>query len=239
MTIETRGSNPHPTNEPEGTATSGFSRRTFLAVSGMTAGVAVIAVACGSDDDGSTAGGTTATTAAAGGSTSTTAAGGGGGDLAIAAGAAGLEVLAVNTYKAALDAATAGDLGEVPPAVAEFATKAKSQHKAALDAWNGVLADNGEVEVTDPPADLETTVNDAFAQVTDITGVAELALMLESIAADTYLDAQSMLEGGDAKQLAGSIQVVDRQHIAILNYVLGDYPVPDTFQNTEQSVLTS
>ena len=234
MTTETQG----PNTVPEAPASSGLSRRKFLAVSGMTAGVAVIAVACGSDDDGgSGAAGTTATTAAAGGNTTTTA-GGGEGDLAIAAGAAGLEVLAVNTYGAALDAATAGDLGEVPPAVAEFATKAKSQHQAALDAWNGVLADNGEAEVTDPPADLETTVNDAFAEVTDVTGVAELALMLEGIAADTYLDAQSMLEGSDAKQLAGSIQVVDRQHIAILNYVLGEYPVPDTFQNTDQSVLT-
>ncbi len=101
-----------------------------------------------------------------------------------------------------------------------------------------MLADNGEAEVSDPPADLETTVNDAFAEVTDVVGVAELALMLEGIAADTYLDAQSMLEGSDAKALAGSIQVVDRQHIAILNYVLGEYPVPDTFQNTDQSVLS-
>ncbi len=231
MTTETEAINP--VGPP---ASSGLSRRKFLAVSGMTAGVAVIAVACGSDDNASGTDPTTATTAAAGGSTTVTA-GGGGGDLAIAAGAAGLEVLAVNTYGAALDAATAGDLGDVPPAVAEFATKAKDQHQAALDAWNGVLTDNGESAVSDPPADLEATVNDAFAEVTDVTGVAELALMLEGIAADTYLDAQSMLEGGDAKQLAGSIQVVDRQHIAILNYVLGEYPVPDTFQSAENSVL--
>ena len=85
---------------------------------------------------------------------------------------------------------------------------------------------------------LAPSLRDAFAEVTDVVGVAELALMLEGIAADTYLDAQSMLEGSDARQLAGSIQVVDRQHIAILNYVLGEYPVPDTFQNTDQSVLS-
>src|SRR5215213_7724397 len=86
----------------------GMDRRRFLAVSGLAAGAG----------------------------TSTTAGGGAQGDLAIAMGAAGLEVLAVNTYGAALDAATAGDLGEVPPAVAEFATTAKMQHQAALDAWN-------------------------------------------------------------------------------------------------------
>ena len=29
--------------------------------------------------------------------------------------------------------------------------------------------------------------------------------------------------------LAGSIQIIDAQHVAILNYVLGEYPVPDVF----------
>jgi len=215
---------------------AGMNRRRFLVTSGLAAGAAVAVVACGSDGDNNATSGATATTAAAGGNTTTTA-GGGGGDLAIAAGAAGLEVLAVNTYGAALDAAAAGDLGEVPPAVAEFATTAKKQHQDALDAWNGVLADNGEPEVTDPPADLETTVNEAFAQVTDPAGVAELALMLETIASHTYLDAQAMLEGGDARVLAASIQYVDQQHAAILNFVLGEYPVPEVFQSTDQSIL--
>ncbi len=157
---------------------SGMNRRRFLAFSGMAAGAGIALVACGDDSadnaDGTAAGATTTT---AGGSSTT--APDGGGDLAIAMGAAGLEVLAVNTYGAALDAATAGDLGEVPPAVAEFATTAKMQHQAALDAWNGVITDAGEQAVTMPPADLEQTVNDQFGQVTDVVGVAELANMLE------------------------------------------------------------
>ena len=57
----------------------------------------------------------------------------------MAALAASLEVLAVNTYGAALDAATGGALGEVPPAVAEFVTTAQAHHQAHLDAWNEVL----------------------------------------------------------------------------------------------------
>ena len=48
--------------------------------------------------------------------------------------AASLEVLAVNTYGAALDAATSGALGDVPPAVAEFVTTAQAHHQAHLDA---------------------------------------------------------------------------------------------------------
>jgi hypothetical protein len=210
-----------------------MDRRRFLAVTGMAAGAGVVLVACGDDSsneaDGTATGLTTTTTAPA--------AGGAQGDLAIAQGAAGLEVLAVNTYGAALDAAAAGDLGPVPDAVAEFATTAKRQHQAALDAWNGVLADAGEAEVTMPPADLERMVDEQFGQVTDVNGVAQLANMLEQTASQTYLDAQTMLEGADARTLAGSIQVVDQQHSAVLNFVLGEYPVPDVFQSTDMSVL--
>jgi len=213
----------------------GMDRRRFLAVTGMAAGAGVVLVACGddsADDADGTAAGMTTTTAAGGGS-----GGGAQGDLAIAMGAAGLELLAVNTYTAALDAATAGDLGPVPDAVAEFATTAQQQHQAALDAWNGVLTGAGEQEVTMPPSDLEQTVNDQFGQVTDVVGVAELANMLEQTAAQTYLDAQAVLEGADARTLAGSIQVVAQQHSAILNFVLGEYPVPEVFQPTDMSVL--
>ena len=212
----------------------GMDRRRFLAVSGLAAGAGIALVACSDDSGDTVADGTTTT---AGGATSTTAGGGGQGDLAIAMGAAGLEVLAVNTYGAALDAATAGDLGQVPDAVAEFATTAKRQHQAALDAWNGVLTGAGEQEVTMPPADLEQTVNDQFAQVTDVAGLAQLANMLEQTASQTYLDAQSVLEGADARALAGSIQVVDQQHSAVLNFVVGEYPVPDVFQSTDMSIL--
>jgi hypothetical protein len=35
-----------------------------------------------------------------------------------------------------------------------------------------------------------------------------------------------------AINFAGSIRIIDRQHVAILNCVLGEYPVPDTFANT-------
>ena len=38
-----------------------------------------------------------------------------------------------------------------------------------------------------------------------------------------------LLTDKDAIKLAGSIQVVDAQHVSILLFVLGQYPVPDTF----------
>ncbi|MEP7111839.1 MAG: ferritin-like domain-containing protein [Ilumatobacteraceae bacterium] len=156
-------------------------------------------------------------------------------DLKVAGLAAGLEALAVGTYKAALDAAGAGALGEVPPAVGEFVTVAMAQHQAQLDAWNKVLTGAGSAAVTEPNATLKPTVDAAFAKVTDVAGAATLALMLEQIASATYLNAQNVLTDKDAIQLAGSIQIIDAQHAAILLYVLGEYPVPDVFAKTEMA----
>ncbi|MFN0070483.1 MAG: ferritin-like domain-containing protein [Chloroflexota bacterium] len=152
------------------------------------------------------------------------------GDLAIARFAASLEVLAVNTYTAALSAATAGRLGTVPPAVATYVQTAQAHHQFARDQWNNVIRSAGGAAVDQPPADLNATVQQAFGQVTNVTGVAELALMLEQIAADTYLSAIPNLSSAAAIELAGNFQIIDQQHASILLYVLGRYPVPDVFQ---------
>ena len=209
-------------------------RRRFLLGAGVVGAGAVLA-ACGGDDDeaGVAETGSTSSTAGDDATTSTSGDGEGGGDAAVAALAASLEVLAVNTYTAALDAATSGALGEVPPAVAEFVTTAQGQHQAHLDAWNEVLTSAGQPEVDAPPADLEQTVNDMFAEVTDVAGAARLALLLEDTAAATYLSAIPSLQSTDAIRMAGSICCVDRQHAAVLRFVLGEYPVPEVFGRVE------
>jgi hypothetical protein len=220
------------TNDP-GAGAQGWSRRGFLGGAGAV-GAALVLAACG--DDNGTASSTTAnpgetpSTSAAPATTASPA-----DDAKIAALAAGLEVLAVNTYKGALDAATAGKLGAVPPAVATFASTAMSQHKAHLDAWNAVITKAGGKAVDQPNATLKPTVDAAFAKVTDVTGVALLALMLEDIAAATYLSAIPVIADKEAIKLAGSIQIIDMQHSAILHYVLGDYPVPDVFAKTDKA----
>jgi hypothetical protein len=146
------------------------------------------------------------------------------GDLAVAAVAASLENLAVFAYNAGLMAATAGKLGTVPPAVATFATTVKGQHQQHADAWNGVLKSKGKAAVTVTNPKLTPTVQSDFAKVTDVTGLAELALTLETIAAQTYQAEISMLKSKSAIGLSSSIQPVEMQHIAILYYVLGKYP---------------
>lgn len=246
---------PDETTTPGAPALSLLNRRRFIAGIGV-AGAAVALGACGGDDDDEGSSDTTeggdeeTTTTAEEEETSTRAAeeettttaegdepaeGGAAADTEIAMLAAGLEVLAVQTYQAAADAATAGDLGEVPEAVVEFVTTALAHHEAHLGAWNDVLTGGGNEEVTEPNEELKATVDEALGEVTDVEGAARLALMLEQIAADTYLDAISKLTNPDAIEAAGSIYVVDRQHQSILYYVLGEYPVPEVFGTVEMS----
>jgi hypothetical protein len=236
-------------NQPE-IVIPALSRRRLLAGAAAVVGAGLVAAACGSDKNsaGSATTGPSGSTSPSAGSATTIGAPadttamtaaptettpGGSVDLKVAALAASLEVLAVGTYKAALDAAGKGALGDVPPAVAEFVTVAMGQHQKQLDAWNGVLTGAGGAAVTAPNATLKPTVDAAFAKVADVAGAARLALMLEQIASATYLNAQNVLTDKDAIMLAGSIQIIDAQHAAILLYVLGEYPVPDVFAKTD------
>ncbi len=146
------------------------------------------------------------------------------GDLAVAAVAASLENLAVFAYTAGLSAATAGKLGTVPPAVATFATTARAQHTQHATAWNAVLRAHGKARVTTTNPTLTPTVKSDFAKVTNVVELANLALLLETIAAETYQVETSKLMSTEAIGLSASIQPVEMQHIAILYYVLGEYP---------------
>lgn len=229
VTTETNDTTSSPANAIAGMS---LSRRRFLVGAGAV-GVAAVAAACGGDDD------AVETGTGSDNETTTSAAEskGGSGDVEVAKVAAGLEVLAVNTYKAALDAATAGKLGEVPPAVGEYVKTAMGHHQEHLDAWNKVITGADGKEVTEPNAKLKPVVDAEFAKVKDVAGAAKLALMLEDIAAQTYLKVLPTLKSKDAIKLAGSIQAVDQQHQAILLFALGMYPVPETFQKTEKAAV--
>ena len=146
------------------------------------------------------------------------------GDLAVAAVAASLENLAVYAYNAGLQAATAGKLGTVPPAVATFAMTAKSQHTDHAQAWNAAITGAGHPAVTATDPVVTPIVQAAFAKVTDASGLAQLALLLENTAAQTYQSAIPALTASKSIAVAATIQPVEMQHAAILYYVLGQYP---------------
>lgn len=221
-------------------AEDGVSRRRFLVTTGATgaAAAAVIAVGSGAASASTRPHGQASRPASKPAAPSQSGKPSAETDLATAAFAASLEVLAVGTYQAALDAAGAGKLGPVPPVVATFATTAKAQHQQHLDKLNSVLTGAGKAAVTQPDAKLKATVDGRFAQVTDAIGVAKLARDLEVIASATYQKAIPTLTPETAV-VAGSILCVDRQHVAILNYALGEYPVPDTFASTEMAASPS
>ena len=181
-----------------------LSRRRFLA--GSAAGLAVVATGC-TGDDGSGAAALT-------------------NDLDIAVVAAGLEKLAVDTYTAAGRMATDGKLGAaIPPAVATLVATATGHHHQALISWNKLLTTAGRAEVTAPKEPLRTAIDAAIARLTDILGVAALALRLEDYASQTYLAAIPTLTSADAIRLAVEISVVSHQRQAVLRYVLGLNPV--------------
>jgi hypothetical protein len=202
------------------------SRRGFLIGAGATLGGLVLA-ACSSSSD-SSSGSTTTTKAAAGSS------GGLATDLKIAALASALENTAVATYQAGIDAATQGHLGAVPPAIVTFAQTAQQQHKDHAAAWNAILTGANKPAVSG----IDTTVYDgvvkpAFAQVTDVAGLGKLALELENVAAATYLSVIPVVSDSGGVKTVATIQPVEMQHAAILNFVLGQYPVPDAFAKTD------
>lgn len=195
------------------------SRRTFLlGALGLGAGGAILA-ACGTSHTSTRSTAASGATPSSGGS-----AGGLSGDLAVAAMAASLENLGVYAYNAGLQAATAGKLGTVPPAVATFAKTAMAQHKDHAKAWNSVLTAAGKPAVTATDPALTPTVQSKFAQVKDVTGLAQLALLIENVAAQTYQNGIAVLSSSKAVAVAATIQPVEMQHAAILYYTLGEYP---------------
>ncbi|MFD7900776.1 ferritin-like domain-containing protein [Kitasatospora sp. NPDC059747] len=166
---------------------------------------------------------------------SPSASGGYTGDLRVVALAVALENQAVGAYKAALDAAGAGKLGTVPPAVATFVTTAMNQHADHAKAWNAVLTGAGLAAINDVPLSNQADTMAALGKAASVGDVAKLALELEDQAAQTYLFATYNVTGAAGIATAASIAPLEAMHAAIQNYVLGQYPVPDDFLPTDKA----
>ncbi len=206
-----------------------FGRRRFFALAGGVAGAGLLA-ACSSSSSTATASASPADSASA---SAVATAGGMGqdlsGDLKVVAMAASLENSGVATYKAGIAAAHGGKLGTVPPAMVTFAETAMSQHQDHAKAWNAVLGAAGKQPVTAVNPAVQPKINTDFAKVKNVTGLGELALMVENIAGQTYQSGLSVIKSPAGIKTAASIQPVEFQHAAILNFILGKYPVPDAF----------
>ena len=103
------------------------------------------------------------------------------GDLAVVALAASLENLAVATYQAGIDAATAGKLGAVPPAVVTFAHDRAEPAQGPRRGVERRAHRRGQEGGHRRRPHGEEVVDTAFAQVKDVPGLAKLALDLENV----------------------------------------------------------
>ena len=205
-----------------------LGRRDVL-LGGGAGALALVAAACGGDDGGGEEAGGEAP-AEGGAATPDTS-----GDLVVARRMAGLEVAVADAYATMLEAAGTGGIGAVPPAVENYVTTASEHHQTHLRSWNDLLFAGGEEEVTEAPAELVELVDGELRGVRDVPGAARAALRLEEVAAASYLAAIPELVDSTAITLAATIQPIDMQHAAILRFVLGQYPVPETFASVDDA----
>jgi hypothetical protein len=200
-----------------------FDRRRFLIGAGGVVAVGALA-ACSSSSSPKPKATTGSSSAMAGGEGQLLT-----GDLRVVAMAASLENSGIATYMAGIKAVTAGKLGKVPAAVVTFAETAMAQHQDHQKAWNAVLTGSGKKAVTAVDPIIQPTINTAFAKVTTVAELAELALLVEDTAGETYQNGLSVIKSAAGIKTAASIQPVEFQHAAILSFVLGKYPVPSAF----------
>ncbi len=140
-------------------------------------------------------------------------------DVQILQTAASLENLAVATYGAAL-----GLPGfDANATVAAFAMTTMEQHAAHGDAFNAQAETLGGQRQDEVNQQAQAVVDQAM--LTDASGnanyegIVELAMTLEQVATQTYVQNVLQLEDGTAKELMASIMGVEAQHLATLRAV--------------------
>jgi hypothetical protein len=135
--------------------------------------------------------------------------------------AASIEVLAVSTYGTAETLPYIGG-SSANPVVSKFVSVTKSQHEQHLVAFNAALAKMGAKKQNKPDPAFVPVVNKAVASLSGASaaqgtaGVVALALELENIAAETYVNDVPNLKTSVHKALFASIMGVEAQHAAVL-----------------------
>jgi len=142
-------------------------------------------------------------------------------DVQVLQTASSIEVLAVSTYKTALGLPYIGG-SSANPVVKTFATTTMSQHADHLAAFQAATKSLGGSEQTTPDPAFVPVADKAVTAITKASPsagsllVVALALELENIAAETYVNNMSLLSDANAKKVTASIMGVEAQHVAIL-----------------------
>jgi hypothetical protein len=145
-------------------------------------------------------------------------------DVQVLQTASSIEVLAVSTYKTALMLPYIGG-SAANPVLKAFATMTMAQHADHLAAFQAATTALGGKKQSSPDPAFVPVVYKAVTAITKATPtngallVVGLALELENIAAETYVNNMSLLASANAKKVTASIMGVEAQHVAILNAV--------------------
>jgi rubrerythrin len=145
-------------------------------------------------------------------------------DVQVLQTASSIEVLAISTYKTALTLPYIGG-SEANGVIKAFATTTMQQHTDHLAAFQSATTALGGAKQDSPDPAFVPVVNSAVKTITKASAasgallVVGLALELENIAAETYVNNMSLLSDANAKKVTASIMGVEAQHVAILNAV--------------------
>lgn len=179
-------------------------RRQLFKMGGAAILGAAVLAACGSDDAGD-ASGTPSTGGDAGAGEASM-------DLPLARTAASLEKLAVDTYQVAIDSGLVTTM-----AIADAAKLFQGHHQAHLDALNGAIKGAGGQEVTEQnQAVFDALVAPAVGAAKAEADIVQLALDLESAAAQTYAFAGGALSVPALRSTIMTIGGIEARHAAVL-----------------------
>lgn len=129
--------------------------------------------------------------------------------------AAGLENLAVGTYKTALTLPFIGG-SSANGVVKAFATKTMAQHAEHAAAFNAAATKLGGKAQTNPDPKYAPVVAKAVPTIKGPGDVVALAITLEDVAAQTYVKDVGLVSTPELRQLFSSVAGVESQHRAIL-----------------------
>lgn len=205
---------------------TGFDRRGFLKIGGLSIATAAVFAACGSDDDG-TAGardpGEGDDEEASGGDRS--------GDITILRTASSLELLAVDVYQKAIDSGLV-----TATAVADAAKLFQEQHREHAGMFAGATKQLGGEPFEEPNPVVLQQLQPTISALADEAGVVRLAYDLENAAAATYFSTVGVFDDPKLNQAAMSVGGVEARHAAVLASVLNQAAVPKSFFTADGAI---
>ena len=165
-------------------------------------------------------------------STTTTAPGSAATDKVLLQTAQSIEILAIETYQAAIDSGLITDA-----TVKDVAKLFQSQHQDHSDALAEAITSAGGKAVTARNQYLaDNVVDKAVAALTDQKSVLVLARDIENLAAQTYVQAGGVFTTPGLRKTGMSIGETEARHITVLNLALGYAPVPLALMPTSKAI---